>query len=934
MPDVFISYSRKDKEFVSRLYEALAEHKAETWVDWEGIPPTAEWLQEIFAAIEGSDAFVFVISPDGVMSEVCQLEVAHALKHNKRLIPVVCQEVNAQEVPAPLADRNWIFFREDDDFKTAFGTLMEAVKTDLDWVRAHTRLLVKALEWDRQQRDKSYLLRGRDLREAEAWLTQSDQKEPKPTEIQGAYVASSRKAQTRRLSLMLGAVTAGLITAMVLAAVAFQQYLVARHNRNLEIARKLAAQADAFRLKHPHLPAHPTLLAMESLHHTVLPEGLQAFSQALGRMPMKVAQIKHDVGEELTCLALSPDGKLLVTVGSKTSPEGTIILWKASTGKEIAKIPEKGKIDKMTFSPDGKWLAIERLKMVCLISLASMKEEWQIPQAGFLIFSPDSKWLATREGKGVKVWEVVTRQEAARFPDIEVLIFSPEGNWITLQEDKPGKVYDAATKREIRQTPDGYSLTGLSMNGRFLVLKQQKTGGAWNRPTKSLKIWETGSGSSWKNLEDLGKPQDVFLVSSDGNSLAGIFDKGILRLWVEDQTLSEKIGDEVKGLIFSSDSQWMVVEARGSEWIKNLTDYYDIVCVWDLDKKGERVRLHLDEKGLLAFGPKNTRFAVSESNEVQVWDFSPAGEVARIIHGMKISKLAFSPDGKWLAASERFKQTKIWEPVTGREIARIDQQFMGEIFFGGPQGKWLFTSKTFYKEHDWTIWDFDPLRKVAHYHTDGPLAQIKFSPGQELVALIRGDGEAFWGRVGTPQEDLTHLPIEHPVKTVEFRSNSRWLFISDKYYGTQIWDLEKNEEVRDQGKVFTNIPRDNLPAPADKELEILKNRDGVNASALSPDGRTLATATSDGTIHCWDTTSGQEISQYEVSANALCFSPDGKWLAAAGKTAIHLLLWRREDLEKEACKRLTQNLSRSEWRQYLPDEPYRPTCSNLPVPKD
>ena len=82
MADVFISYSRKDKEFVARLQAALVKHEREPWLDTKDIPPTAEWLQEIYGAIEKADAFVFVISPDSVISKVCQLEIAHAVEHD------------------------------------------------------------------------------------------------------------------------------------------------------------------------------------------------------------------------------------------------------------------------------------------------------------------------------------------------------------------------------------------------------------------------------------------------------------------------------------------------------------------------------------------------------------------------------------------------------------------------------------------------------------------------------------------------------------------------------------------------------------------------------------------------------------------------------------------------------------------------------------
>ena len=72
MADAFISYSRKDKGFVHRLDEALKSHKREAWVDWEGIRPTEEFMQAIFAAIESADTFIFVLTPDSVASPVCR----------------------------------------------------------------------------------------------------------------------------------------------------------------------------------------------------------------------------------------------------------------------------------------------------------------------------------------------------------------------------------------------------------------------------------------------------------------------------------------------------------------------------------------------------------------------------------------------------------------------------------------------------------------------------------------------------------------------------------------------------------------------------------------------------------------------------------------------------------------------------------------------
>src|SRR5829696_6253755 len=127
----------------------------DTWVDLEDIRPTEEWLASVYSGIEGTNAFVFIISPESVNSKSCLQELAHAVEHNKRLIPIVCREVDASAVPEPLRSPQWIFFRDGDNFEEAFQELEDALDTDLDWVHAHTRLLRRAIEWGQNGRNSS-----------------------------------------------------------------------------------------------------------------------------------------------------------------------------------------------------------------------------------------------------------------------------------------------------------------------------------------------------------------------------------------------------------------------------------------------------------------------------------------------------------------------------------------------------------------------------------------------------------------------------------------------------------------------------------------------------------------------------------------------------------------------------------------------------------
>jgi cell division protein FtsB len=186
--EVFISYSRRDTAFVRSLDAAFRRAGRDPWVDWEDIPDADLWRQAIAAGIEAADAFVFVISPDSVASVECGKELTVALGCQKRIIPLLHRE--AVGVAPALSELNWIFFRAQDDFDVAFGKLIAAIETDLAHVRLHTRLLVRALEWE-QGRDDGFLLRGKDLVTAQQWLVDGAAKEPKPTALHQNYVTQS-----------------------------------------------------------------------------------------------------------------------------------------------------------------------------------------------------------------------------------------------------------------------------------------------------------------------------------------------------------------------------------------------------------------------------------------------------------------------------------------------------------------------------------------------------------------------------------------------------------------------------------------------------------------------------------------------------------------------------------------------------------------------
>jgi TIR domain/Right handed beta helix region len=201
MSDVFISYSRRDTSFVRRLSDALNTSHYHTWVDWQDIPPTAKFMEEIYSGIEDTSAFIFVLSPDSITSKVCLLELEHAEKYHKKILPLVSRPVASTAVKPSLRELNWISFCETDTFDTAFQALLLALETDLDYQRQAAQWLKRAVLWTSKHQDQSILLRGKELRDAERWLSEGAKKQPHPTPLHTEFIHASRSTTRKRFIL-------------------------------------------------------------------------------------------------------------------------------------------------------------------------------------------------------------------------------------------------------------------------------------------------------------------------------------------------------------------------------------------------------------------------------------------------------------------------------------------------------------------------------------------------------------------------------------------------------------------------------------------------------------------------------------------------------------------------------------------------------------
>ena len=410
MSHIFISYSRKDLAIAERIIDALAKDDLEPWIDWKSIPKGEAFEREIQQGIEKAEIFLFLVSPDSVQSDWCNKEIAHAVKNGKRILPIVIQDTDPKNIHLEISKRNWIFCRDgQDDFNKAIEETRKTIHTDYEWLKYHTRLQVKALEWEKGK-DHSQLLRGKELQEAEQKLAGiNSNKDPKPTDMQRKYVVASRIAENdeqrtraeekqktkRRLRILgfgLGSVVILATIATILAILFGGQVGVSSYRekkaqetaqaestaragaqakeqaqRQIALARSLAESSRKLGLADSQIFTGligPTgsaqslamLLAIESIKRNPTYEGIEALSSQLRYLPQLIAEesfstdgamipITDPEEEQFAKIYINPSSMKIFKLSRISTTEYAINAWESSTWK-------KANITNITVSQD------------------------------------------------------------------------------------------------------------------------------------------------------------------------------------------------------------------------------------------------------------------------------------------------------------------------------------------------------------------------------------------------------------------------------------------------------------------------------------------------------------------------------------------------------------------------------------------------------
>jgi WD40 repeat protein/DNA-binding SARP family transcriptional activator len=925
---LYCSLDDADRDAIRRVFERLVV------VNAEGVPTRRRApLSELAALVAGQ-------SIGDTVEAWVQARLLSSDRHPATREPTieVAHEALLREWPRL---RAWI--EEDRDAIVATGQLRDAAAT-----------------WEQLDRDPGALYRGTRLELAlERSGSRADTLPPREREFLDASREERDREQrrelgrierqaraNRRLRIQLVALAAALVVALAVGFVAVDQRQRAERQGQVATARELAAAATA------NLDADPErsmLLALEAVgmsrsdDGSVLPEAEEALHRAV-----TASRIVLNVPDVGGAMDWSPDGTVFVTEGAEDT--GVVDIRDAQTGESVRSFVghdvdiNEGDINDVAFSPAGSRLATAGDDGAVRVWDPDTGEAlWSVQSPDSLgvwgpSFSPDgSRLTATWVGEQVvRVIEVSSGRILHEIPSRGAWIaaFSPDGERLALagQDQSAALVVDARSGDEVFTLAGhqwGLDHVAWSPNGRWIATASIDG---------TVRIWDAPTGA-WR-FTLVGHSSRVFRVawSPDSTHLVSGSEDGTAKLWrvtddVTRQMLSLSAFDTGSGVVdvdFSPDGD------------RIMTGNGDITAVriWDVSLAGSAEWAHLPAApaflGSAAFTPDGEHLVASSADgSATVWDaetaarvltFGPPGsttppsgtdvfDIDSFLDGPSdaaVRAIEVSPDGRLIATAHHNGVTTLWDAASGEEVGSVGSRDVAGI-----------------RQR--------PLSAVygLAWSPDGDVLAIAgIDQGRGVVSIVDRAGDTVAVLRDEPGVEVTSVAFSPDGRRLATTRYPQGLF-DPTLAGVRIWDWQGSDvvaSIETVGDMVDFDPTGTRLVTAGPIATIWDVRSGDKVAALrghtgtvvdtafSPDGSSIASAGSDGTVRTWDAKSGSQtlVLRHGDVVSAVAFSPDGSKLASVSADGT-ARIWALDldDLVEIAERELTRDLTEEECRQYL-----------------